>query len=148
MKSTSGYFWGFKYHKITIFLDRLNKLLGDVVISQGGVVPFINPEVSYLIERTWPLVDGFLAAPAQQNAKRQEGESGGLDTLSLYHYCTTIRALLFYWSPLLLGLAVSGRQDENMNSFFPSSCGLLYLPYLLAHVSLAKLWEIVIPRVS
>ena len=24
---------------------RLNKLLGDVVISQGGVVPFINPEV-------------------------------------------------------------------------------------------------------
>lgn len=27
---------------------RLNKLLGDVVISQGGVVPFINPEVSSL----------------------------------------------------------------------------------------------------
>ena len=26
-------------------LHRLNKLLGDVVISQGGVVPFINPEV-------------------------------------------------------------------------------------------------------
>ena len=26
--------------------NRLNKLLGDVVISQGGVVPFINPEVS------------------------------------------------------------------------------------------------------
>ena len=25
--------------------NRLNKLLGDVVISQGGVVPFINPEV-------------------------------------------------------------------------------------------------------
>ncbi len=36
-------------------LCRLNKLLGDVVISQGGVVPFINggvvpfinPEVSH-----------------------------------------------------------------------------------------------------
>ena len=27
------------------FYSRLNKLLGDVVISQGGVVPFINPEV-------------------------------------------------------------------------------------------------------
>lgn len=27
------------------FLIRLNKLLGDVVISQGGVVPFINPEL-------------------------------------------------------------------------------------------------------
>jgi hypothetical protein len=25
--------------------NRLNKLLGDVVISQGGVVPFINPEL-------------------------------------------------------------------------------------------------------
>lgn len=24
---------------------RLNKLLGHVVISQGGVVPFINPEL-------------------------------------------------------------------------------------------------------
>jgi hypothetical protein len=24
---------------------RLNKLLGDVVISQGGVVPFIQPEL-------------------------------------------------------------------------------------------------------
>lgn len=30
-------------------LCRLNKLLGDVVISQGGVVPFINPEVSHCI---------------------------------------------------------------------------------------------------
>jgi hypothetical protein len=26
-------------------LFRLNKLLGDVVISQGGVVPFIQPEL-------------------------------------------------------------------------------------------------------
>jgi hypothetical protein len=24
---------------------RLNKLLGSVIISQGGVVPFINPEL-------------------------------------------------------------------------------------------------------
>ena len=24
---------------------RLNKLLGDVVISQGGVVPYISPEL-------------------------------------------------------------------------------------------------------
>ena len=30
------------------FHCRLQKLLGDVVISQGGVVPFINPEVSQL----------------------------------------------------------------------------------------------------
>lgn len=32
------------------WIYRLNKLLGDVVISQGGVVPFINPEVSHHIE--------------------------------------------------------------------------------------------------
>ncbi|KAG1760143.1 histone-fold-containing protein [Suillus occidentalis] len=25
--------------------EELNKLLGDVIISQGGVVPFINPEL-------------------------------------------------------------------------------------------------------
>lgn len=30
---------------LLIITCRLNKLLGDVVISQGGVVPFINPEV-------------------------------------------------------------------------------------------------------
>lgn len=29
--------------------ERLNKLLGDVVISQGGVVPHINPEVCFRI---------------------------------------------------------------------------------------------------
>jgi hypothetical protein len=27
----------------------LNKLLGDVVISQGGVVPHINPEVCLVV---------------------------------------------------------------------------------------------------
>jgi histone H2A len=26
-------------------LHRLHKLLGDVIISQGGVVPFIQPEL-------------------------------------------------------------------------------------------------------
>lgn len=30
---------------VTLMSLRLNKLLGDVVISQGGVVPFINPEL-------------------------------------------------------------------------------------------------------
>ena len=36
--------------KILIPIPRLNKLLGDVVISQGGVVPFINPEVCNRVE--------------------------------------------------------------------------------------------------
>lgn len=34
-----------------------------------------------------------LAALAQQNAEGQEGEPGGLDTVFLYHYCTTIRTV-------------------------------------------------------
>ncbi|CAL1699141.1 unnamed protein product [Somion occarium] len=41
--------------------EELNKLLGDVVISQGGVVPFINPEVSRLAF-IFPLItDGRLS---------------------------------------------------------------------------------------
>ncbi|KAI0073792.1 histone-fold-containing protein [Panus rudis PR-1116 ss-1] len=32
-------------YRLTHSSCRLNKLLGDVVISQGGVVPFINPEL-------------------------------------------------------------------------------------------------------
>lgn len=27
------------------WFDRLNKLLGHVIISQGGVVPFIQPQL-------------------------------------------------------------------------------------------------------
>ena len=38
---------------------RLNKLLGDVVISQGGVVPFINPEL----------------LPSKSNKGKKEGAS-------------------------------------------------------------------------
>jgi hypothetical protein len=32
-------------HVLALTFIRLNKLLGDVVISQGGVVPFIQPEL-------------------------------------------------------------------------------------------------------
>lgn len=38
---------------------RLNKLLGDVVISQGGVVPFIQPEL----------------LPSKSNKGKKEGAS-------------------------------------------------------------------------
>ena len=49
-------------------LGRLNKLLGDVVISQGGVVPHINPEVCDLqLKRRGPLLIHYPSAPAQQN---------------------------------------------------------------------------------
>lgn len=36
-------------HRAHRFYLRLNKLLGDVVISQGGVVPHINPEVRAIL---------------------------------------------------------------------------------------------------
>ncbi|OBZ74016.1 Histone H2A, partial [Grifola frondosa] len=39
--------------------EELNKLLGDVVISQGGVVPFINPEL----------------LPSKSNKGKKEGAS-------------------------------------------------------------------------
>ena len=46
-------------------LGRLNKLLGDVVISQGGVVPHINPEVrSSQLKRRWALLTCCYLAPA------------------------------------------------------------------------------------
>ena len=38
---------------------RLNKLLGHVIISQGGVVPFINPEL----------------LPSKSNKGKKEGQS-------------------------------------------------------------------------
>ena len=76
---------------------RLNKLLGDVVISQGGVVPHINPEVSRLRATLVRWHSEFCLAFAWQTVQRQEGESGGLDSLSLYHYCITM-PILFYWA--------------------------------------------------
>ena len=44
---------------LNIIIFRLNKLLGDVVISQGGVVPFINPEL----------------LPSKSNKGKKEGAS-------------------------------------------------------------------------
>ena len=46
---------------ILIWPCRLNKLLGDVVISQGGVVPFINPEL--LPSKTKCVMILFVALP-------------------------------------------------------------------------------------
>ena len=64
-------------------LHRLNKLLCDVVISQGGVVPFINPEVrmrfffqlALLLVRergTWLTFVLFIVALAEQDAEGPE----------------------------------------------------------------------------
>ena len=63
--------------------ERLNKLLGDVVISQGGVVPHINPEVCGPPLLQELLLIHYYAAPAQQNFEGQEGESGSIGVLFL-----------------------------------------------------------------
>ena len=61
--------------KITDF-DRLNKLLGDVVISQGGVVPFINPEVSHHIvnELDHLLTDSLQLLPSKTQKGKKESQ--------------------------------------------------------------------------
>lgn len=41
----SQFAFEYTYDSAQLWSYRLNKLLGDVVISQGGVVPFINPEL-------------------------------------------------------------------------------------------------------
>ena len=41
-------------------LERLNKLLGDVVISQGGVVPHINPEVCFGAHAQLGIINSWL----------------------------------------------------------------------------------------
>jgi hypothetical protein len=52
---------------------RLSRLLGNVVISQGGVVPFINPEVSRCFNCSLALASCLtIAVIAQQN--REEGQ--------------------------------------------------------------------------
>jgi hypothetical protein len=76
---------------------RLGKLLGDVVISQGGVVPFIQPEVRSRL----PMFGAHgssppgLLAPAKQDWEGEEGQPRGLDSFFirslyfwLYHYDT------------------------------------------------------------
>ena len=66
--------------------EELNKLLGHVVISQGGVVPFINPEVRSLIGyANYPITNSTLLAPPQQVSEGQERFTGGvIDSTPLY----------------------------------------------------------------
>ena len=67
--------------------EELNKLLGHVVISQGGVVPFINPEVRNFIEDAVhpPSNSTLIVAPPQQVSEGQEGFTGGvIDSSPLY----------------------------------------------------------------
>jgi hypothetical protein len=74
-----------------MYMGRLNRLLGDVVISQGGVVPHINPEVSIsqLKSNRASITCLFLAA-AKQDSEREERESGSVNSgffCSFFPYC-------------------------------------------------------------
>lgn len=77
---------------------RLNKLLGDVVISQGGVVPHINAEVSSpQLKRIGAPITCSLLALAEQDTEREEGESGSVDPrffYSFFLYCMICTSLL------------------------------------------------------
>lgn len=68
-------------HLTNITIPRLNKLLGDVVISQGGVVPHIDAAVRFHLIPVRNMASNihFFVAPAQQDAEGQEGVAGGLD---------------------------------------------------------------------
>lgn len=73
---------------------RLNKLLGHVVISQGGVVPFINPEVSISIFTQPELFThrAYSCSPASQRRARRIHRRCRLATfhscsLSVLAYC-------------------------------------------------------------
>ena len=76
---------------------RLNKLLGDVVISQGGVVPHINAEVSSPLKRIGAPITCSLLALAEQDTEREEGVSGSVDSrffYSFFLYCMICTSLL------------------------------------------------------
>jgi hypothetical protein len=86
--------------------EELHKLLGDVVISQGGVVPFIQPEVCSLYHETDPCIDVSGLASAQRDEEGEERRvTGGLIVSffgdphvivrRLYH-CTCTLHILFY----------------------------------------------------
>lgn len=56
-------------------LPRLNKLLGDVVISQGGVVPFINPELLPTRSKCVSSVQSMTATDCSFRTGKKEGAS-------------------------------------------------------------------------
>lgn len=84
--------WG--AHNICFKFFRLNKLLGDVVISQGGVVPYIAPEVRVALTcRPLLVANSFVVAPAKQDIKGQEGRVARSLRLQPYSFYLPF----FYW---------------------------------------------------
>lgn len=98
---------------------RLNKLLGNVVISQGGVVPFINPEVSFASPVIiTSLSDDVSSALAQQVSEGKEGVSGGVD--ASFHWVSGSRVLPIYHHLYSVPIYVSC--NDNLNDSAASLC--------------------------
>jgi histone H2A len=57
---------------LAYFVLRLSKLLGDVIISEGGVVPYINPAVRFFLYQLFHLSKWPRIAPS---CKEQETKS-------------------------------------------------------------------------
>jgi C-terminus of histone H2A len=75
--------------------ERLNKLLGDVVISQGGVVPHINPEVCSTIDAQLDVINLWLFSfflASLQRARRRVKKYRHL----ILNFCPLLY-VLYYW---------------------------------------------------
>jgi hypothetical protein len=77
-------------------LFRLHKLLGDVVISQGGVVPFIQPELlpnaTKLAALLSVIADESNICLLQEGSQQGGGQPGDLIIMS-FHVCFAIGRL-------------------------------------------------------
>ena len=86
--------------------ERLNKLLGDVVISQGGVVPHINPEVCFRVYAQLDIINlwlfsFFLAKPRRARRRVRKYRHDSLNfcpLLYVLYYLVVIT--LFFWIPV------------------------------------------------
>jgi hypothetical protein len=76
-------------------LERLNKLLGDVVISQGGVVPHINPEVCCTVDVQVDVINLLLFSFFLASLRRARRRVRKYRRLIL-NFCPLLY-VLYYW---------------------------------------------------
>jgi C-terminus of histone H2A len=86
--------------------QRLNKLLGDVVISQGGVVPHINPEVCFRVYAQLGVINLWSFSSFQAKPRRARRRVRKY-RYSILNFCPLLYVLyylvvitLFFWIPV------------------------------------------------